>query len=91
MAFDVLVTIFDGRNAQYYEQGEDDQAWRNRAEFTEELQDSNTEEETKCRCVNINSQRKKEKHNTHTLATRLNCSSRFLGRNVRMVYFEVMT
>ena len=67
MPFDVLITIFDGRNAQYYEQGEDDQAWRNRAEFIEELQDSNTEEETKCRCVNINSQRKKEKQDNKRL------------------------
>lgn len=28
---------------------------------------------------------------THTFATRLNCSNRFLGTKVIMVYFEVMT
>ena len=28
---------------------------------------------------------------TYTFATRLNCSNRFLGMKVRMVYFDVMT
>ena len=28
---------------------------------------------------------------THTLAIRLNCSSRFLGKKVMMVYLDVMT
>lgn len=29
--------------------------------------------------------------NAHMLATRRNCSNRFLGRKVMIVYFEVMT
>ena len=94
MAFDILVAILERGDAQDDEQRQDYEAGRYRGEDREELEDSDCRKEAMGCLMSATpaSQAQGPKRwFAHMLAIRLNCSSRFLGRKVMTVYFEVMT
>lgn len=91
MTPDILISVLNPCEANDDGQGEDSQCRGDGIEFGKELENDNKEEESRrARTLNDGDVRKIEMV-PYTLAIRRNCSSKLRGRNVKRVYFEVMT
>lgn len=88
VTLDVLVAILDGSDAQHDEDRYDYQTWRYGGKLGEELQNCYECKETRGCGEWVEAVQTVE---TYIFAMRLNCSRRFLGRNVMIVYLDEMT